>query len=220
MNVGMRIRKAVPEGYKTYEPDKTHKPSQYWSRQIRSNASAQSTRQRELVPYCAINNVGNLETENKNEAGLRDEDLPDLLFPGDDEFDTPFSSQESGTSIVDSFSIPDATASATDVSHGKKRVWEDLEEGCRGADDMGLNASHFCGQLLSSDPIAQWSAIPMRLRPLAQPRSKKKNTALKRQGPVGGMQAAAKSRGGSTAEDFEEADFFPAENWIGEEMEF
>ena len=221
MNVGMRIRKAVPEGYKTHDSDPAHKPFLSSKRSIGSPFSTHAARQRELVPYCAINNIGNLATKQRtSEACPRDEDLPDLLFPRDDDFDSPFSSQESRSSIANDFRFLGATAPATDVNLGRKRVWEDPEKEDQGADDLGFQPDNLSGQLLSSDPTTPLSALPMQLRPLAQPRSKKRTAAVMRQGPAGGMHAAAKSMGGSTLEDFEEADFFREENWLGEEMEF
>ena len=220
MNVGMRIRKAVPEGYKTHSSDSIHKPLLSSKQSTKNTPSTYAARQRELVPFCAINNIGNLETENQvSSVSLRDEDLPDLLFPGDDDFDTPFSSQESRTSTTNALRDMKMTTLTTDIKGGRKRTWEDPEEGDHRHDDLGFKPGDFSGQLLSSNPINQSSAVSIRLRPLAQPRSKRKAAAVMWQGAAEGQKAAAKSAGESRAENFEEEDVFQ-ESWLGEEMEF
>lgn len=80
LSVGMRVRKSVPEGYKTEGPsafkiwtDNTTLPIQKTTK--RSGARVVS---RELLPFCGINKVGGLDTQPAFE-----DDVPDLdAVPG------------------------------------------------------------------------------------------------------------------------------------------
>lgn len=79
LSVGMRVRKSVPEGYKT-EGTSAFK---LWTDntvpnapKVRGSSSSSSTRvaSRELLPFCGINKVGGFESQ---PAFARDDDIPD-----------------------------------------------------------------------------------------------------------------------------------------------
>ena len=217
----MRIRKAIPEGYKTHSPAPVQKPPLGSSSSVHAITPAQRVRPRELLPYCAINTVGNLNAENiEDEPGLHDADLPDLLFPGeDDDWDTPFSGQESRASAENGLGILVSSLPA-DVIGGRKRVWAEEEDHGSGDADH-FEPSDFGGLLPSSDsataPVREAS---MQLRPLAQPRSKRISVAATWQGAAGGKKVLEKPMGGSGPGDLEEADVFRMQEWLREEMEF
>ena len=61
INVGMRVRKSVPEGYKTHKtmPVETYKPQ----RPPSSSAPASYIRQNELQPFCGLHSVGGLSSQ-------------------------------------------------------------------------------------------------------------------------------------------------------------
>lgn len=77
LSVGMRVRKSVPEGYKTVGTsafklwtDNTPLPAQT-TRHATTKASS-----RELLPFCGINSVGGLDFQPASERD--DDEVPDL----------------------------------------------------------------------------------------------------------------------------------------------
>lgn len=85
LSVGMRIRKSVPEGYKTVGPsafklwtDNTPLPTGPKSTQVSSTPpKAQRATSRELLPFCGINKVGGLDSQPDARCDT-DDDLPGL----------------------------------------------------------------------------------------------------------------------------------------------
>ncbi|KJZ74867.1 hypothetical protein HIM_05776 [Hirsutella minnesotensis 3608] len=80
LSVGMRVRKSVPEGYKT---DGTS-AFKLWTdvatipgRASAGSAAAARASARELLPFCGINKVGGLATQS-GLAADEDDDVPDL----------------------------------------------------------------------------------------------------------------------------------------------
>jgi hypothetical protein len=75
LSVGMRVRKSVPEGYKT----KGTSAFKLWTDNAPVNASTAIAKapgkgaSRELLPFCGINKVGGLDTQPEFE-----DDVPDL----------------------------------------------------------------------------------------------------------------------------------------------
>ncbi|RGP63151.1 ribonucleotide reductase inhibitor [Fusarium longipes] len=77
LSVGMRVRKSVPEGYKTVGTS----AFKLWTdnapvntTKITARAPIKST-SRELLPFCGINRVGGLATQSEFE---QDDDVPDI----------------------------------------------------------------------------------------------------------------------------------------------
>lgn len=116
LSVGMRVRKSVPEGYKT----STHSAFKLWSdntplpRPAPSSASSTSYRaaSRELLPFCGINRVGGLDSQPEFRGRL---DFEDDEVPGLDDVPELTLSQESTDSAVSSSSM-------------RKRILEDDED--------------------------------------------------------------------------------------------
>lgn len=80
LSVGMRVRKSVPEGYKT-EGTSAFKlwtdntvPNAPKVRGSSSSISSTRVASRELLPFCGINKVGGFESQ---PAFARDDDIPD-----------------------------------------------------------------------------------------------------------------------------------------------
>ncbi|KAG6027971.1 hypothetical protein E4U41_000802 [Claviceps citrina] len=111
LSVGMRIRKSVPEGYKTCGG-----PGAFgvWTAADASNSnpsaavvpqrSAQRASSRELVPFCGINKVGGLATQPAFTREVDDDDDDD----DDDDYDT-YADPNDGVDVDDE-DIPDAGA--------------------------------------------------------------------------------------------------------------
>lgn len=92
LSVGMRVRKSVPEGYKTNAPsafklwtDNTN----FAITPVRKSSSYVRISQRELLPFCGINKIGGLDTQpesrhdvdSDNEDGIPTLDaLPELTM--------------------------------------------------------------------------------------------------------------------------------------------
>lgn len=138
LNVGMRVRKAVPEGYKTgnvysafqlWAEDNNHSRSSTQS--VPATAAAQQNSaftwvMRELEPFCGLNKVGGLAYQPSHAPANDDEDPDDLAsMPG------LTSSQESAVSVASSSSIAPAarlnirTATTTP---SRKRFFASAEE--------------------------------------------------------------------------------------------
>lgn len=127
LNVGMRVRKSVPEGYKTGTPYSGFK---LWSDADPSVSSRKApvasvtpaAPRRELLPFCGIHRIGGLSSQPSHD----DDEVPSLII--DDEDGVPSlddvpgltSSQET----VDS-NPPSVVGSQTG---GRKRFFQDAEE--------------------------------------------------------------------------------------------
>jgi hypothetical protein len=215
----MRVRKSVPEGYKTgaysafalfsdSDPVKSHPQAQPTSALQQSRANAVSTYsygRKELAPFCGIMKVG----------GLAQQDVPD-------EEDVPFlSSQGSTNSDVSVFSIA--------MGAGKRRFDDDegLEED---RDAEVLDASHFGGSNIWLDAeVSPRSKLASRFgpgarsglgsRPMAVPRSRRKGGEIL---PSGG--GSIKVFGSAAGQenfmvDFEDAEFLDYATLEGREVQ-
>lgn len=122
LTVGMRVRKSVPEGYKTGPAYSAFKlwsdDSSFPSLQINTQAVASS---RELLPFCGIHRIGGMATQ----PGL--EDAPEL----DDGVPSLTSSQET---VASTQSQPDCDRSSRkrffdeDDPEQPVRVWQDRDD--------------------------------------------------------------------------------------------
>ncbi|KAF9875035.1 ribonucleotide reductase inhibitor [Colletotrichum karsti] len=128
LSVGMRIRKSVPEGYKTG----TYSSFKLWSESasaptvVRTTPSTTSRKQRsaassqrELMPFCGINKIGGLSSQPVTE----DNDSDDAEVPGLDDMPGLSSSQESVES-VDSMDSVETTGDG----RSRKRIFDDRDD--------------------------------------------------------------------------------------------
>jgi len=130
LNVGMRVRKSVNEGYKT-DPS-AGSAFALWSDPASDatpvtstlNAPFYSAPARELVPFCGINRVGGLSVQPL--TTIHDDSPP---F-----FTAAISSQESNSSVTSATAAMETSAAAN-----RKRSYVEEEEG---NDDTNISAHH------------------------------------------------------------------------------
>lgn len=187
----MRVRKSVPEGYKTTSCDASKQTNQ----KHRSSAAVitrglHNNNYRggfaELTPYCGILKVGGYDSQPLPRT-MEAIEPPQI---GNDDCDF-VSSQESNSSTDTILTEPSPTNSAN-----KKRPFQDED---------------FLGN------VAGWEdeeMLPATARFMAVPKTRRKwpATTTLRKVDVGEDQE-------NIANDFEEADFLRAPDWIEEEME-
>lgn len=198
LNVGMRVRKSVPEGYQTRtKASRSFGPSvpniepspaveTAWSPPSRATPAHHG-----LVPYCGILKIGGLAVQ----PVPAEADLPPLQF--DDEFSLPSSSQGSDTSVV---TRPTEMTPTTSPVVMKKRRREDAD-----GEDLGLESQPVSPR---SRPISH-TCMPNlnHIRPIARPKSRKK-LPLEDRTFDGTVESEM-----IDVEDFGEAPFFRPEDW-------
>ena len=187
LSVGMRVRKAVPEGYKTHKTAlfSDSRPAEAARPPLGSSGAAAnaSQRPRELLPFCGLHRVGGWAVQDgggsAGAGGLRDR-------PAEDRFDPEwFSSQESDRSVV-------VAGSAHKRTHSRIADGEDGENWEEGAGE--------------EDGVAD-VAMEGAARRFAQPRSRRRVG-----GSGDGLDGAVATPRNSL--DWEEADFL--EPWDAE----
>ncbi|KAL7807055.1 ribonucleotide reductase inhibitor domain-containing protein [Trichoderma aethiopicum] len=101
LSVGMRVRKSVPEGYKTTKSNifVWNDGNSGGAKTTSSAAAAVATRPaaKELLPFCGINKVGGMDTQPGGGYEYDDEEVPAL-----DQVPELSMSQESTDSVVES----------------------------------------------------------------------------------------------------------------------
>ena len=191
LSVGMRIRKSVPEGYKTAG----HSAFKLWTdNSTPSSATTRSTPSksvgRELLPFCGINNVGGFDTQ------------PSWTRLDDDEDDVP------GLDAVPELSLSQESTDSTASDTTRKRFFEDDEASDPVRAWAGPNGWDGEVSPRSLTPSGGWGNGSS-ARAMAVPRSRvKKGTPLK--------QVDQENMSVDKEGDFEEADFFV---YGGDEME-
>jgi hypothetical protein len=196
----MRIRKAVPEGYKQHKTSSSATPlptiqttlttSNLAS--ISTNISSSTTtitrepvaapllHQRELLPFCGLHKIGGYAeqpTTNVHLYGGGEDGGAVNIFPLPAEaFNQPFSSQASSTTTFSTDSLPQ------NPTNPHKRSWRDDNDT---ATSLKLNSSNFVFALphavhLSNEdevPVSPLSETPAQsinaLRTFAQPKSRR-----------------------------------------------
>jgi hypothetical protein len=140
LNVGMRIRKAVPEGYKTHKTSLFSDPTP--ARAAFSSPASLSGHLRprgELLPFCGLHKIGGLSIQPisaQSEIDIFADEMPFNL------------SQESTTSTLSTDSMPAALPYRFNMS---KRRFEDEEN--EGQENDELPDVRFSGDFCSSLPI-------------------------------------------------------------------
>ncbi|GAD94337.1 conserved hypothetical protein [Paecilomyces variotii No. 5] len=201
LTVGMRVRKSVPEGYKTEVP----KPSVYALAAAKDSTSggyvASRTSYAELAPFCGIHKIGNLavQTFPAPAAGFGAASEQVSTDEGD-AFSLPSSSQDSVASSI----IP--------PPNPHKRTYdEDFEED--DGDDLEMNASGIWNDPLASSRFNTYStspSLPRRtiLSPnLGQQRRQFPGISKSSWGQENCDPFSASTTGGMDVDDFEEPAF-------------
>ncbi|OLN96691.1 hypothetical protein CCHL11_00805 [Colletotrichum chlorophyti] len=189
LSVGMRVRKSVPEGYKTgtYSnsklwidptPDR-HNPVVRTTTPTISNTrkSRSAAIQRELMPFCGINKIGGLSSQPA--ASSDEEELEDGL-PGLDDMPGLSSSQESVESVE----------STAGDGNTRKRFF-DAEEDAEEPVQMWADRAAWPDNEISPGSVAP--SVWANARPLAVPRKSRRKPVLGQENII--------------VDDFEDADF-------------
>ena len=149
LSVGMRVRKSVPEGYKT---GREYSGFKLWADRndvssggvggLRVDTGAGASSQRELLPFCGIHRVGGLDTQSPfYDEGCEDPfaDFRPLAVPGVDDVPGLTSSQESNGSGISNISRPSMAGTRkrsfeedSDRAEAPVRVWQDREDWLNG----------------------------------------------------------------------------------------
>ncbi|PSN75044.1 hypothetical protein BS50DRAFT_31514 [Corynespora cassiicola Philippines] len=197
LSVGMRIRKSVPEGYKTHKsaalpsisttlaksPNTIPNPpaGEYSVKLPREAVPDVYQHQRELLPFCGLHKIGGYAEQpvtnphlygGTNEHGER----PINMFPLPAEaFSQPFSSQDSANSSISTDSL------LPNPANPQKRSWDD-----RDSKPLNFNSNFLFAvpMKVSEDdvPVSPLSATPAQpigalpqaaLRPFAQPKTRR-----------------------------------------------
>lgn len=148
LNVGMRVRKSVPEGYKTgtytamglfkddldtlpHEDSGSTTPPQPAPASSAARRPSYNSSQRELLPFCGINKIGGLSSQpsftfdSPSPPPSHGFPLGDGIVPSIDDVPSLSSSQDSIKSSSSALSI-NVTHAATSAT--RKRVYDDGEE--------------------------------------------------------------------------------------------
>ena len=170
LNVGMRVRKSVPEGYKTRP--KTfcgsaaptwNNASSYQANPIYQHSRNPRTSFTGLVPYCGILKVGGHQAQPVPPA---EQDLPPLQFDHEEAWDLGFPSSQGSISSYDSLNVttPVITAATSAVN---KRRREDADE-----EDLDIEAQPVSprSRPVSHTPMPNLDAV----RPIAVPKTRRK----------------------------------------------
>lgn len=136
LNVGMRVRKSVPEGYKTG----TYSAFSLWSDNDATKmkgvatpppalvrASSSATSQRELLPFCGINKVGGLSSQPESARDVPAVPVPRLQLGSIPSLDDVPSLTSSQGSIDSNSSQPALTINTTSTA-SRKRVYSEDED--------------------------------------------------------------------------------------------
>ncbi|POR33683.1 Uncharacterized protein TPAR_06108 [Tolypocladium paradoxum] len=179
LSVGMRVRKAVPEGYKTIGTS----AFKLWTDNTRPAEGLRAT-SRELLPFCGINKVGGLDAQPEFRVEEEDDDDP---VPGLD--------------AVPELTLSQESVESTAPEPSRKRVFADDDDDAPApADDMPAAWTPQPGELWD-DELSPRSLAPVgwgNARVMAVPRSRlRKGLSFK------GLGQENMALDG----DFEEADF-------------
>ncbi|KAI9751860.1 MAG: hypothetical protein M1815_000876 [Lichina confinis] len=215
LNVGMRVRKSVPEGYQTKRgsPASGGNPlAKGAATTTRSNPTQKPLfqRPRELAPFCGILKVGGYAVPESAYPPDID-DLPPLDKMELDEDGLPLASQESNNSIT-------STQPTSTTSLGKRPYEEDEE--FDGADPVIFEdeAASSVSGYLSAAPAHDVMNDFVFSRPLAQPKTRRQfDMATHFKSPAGGQENDRLHRRPDSGE-FEEASFLQPSDSVEHEM--
>ena len=229
----MRVRKSIPEGYKTEAKPLTNR--------ARSNATSMPSGRgfyggfAELAPYCGVHKIGGFESQ----IVPPEEDLPALQLDDNDDYGFP-SSQDSDISSISTDSVP-TTLPFHPIkdfypNNNKRAFTEDNDEFRTSSDPLWPAEDHHnCitlqtrGYLVGNTDGPNLLADPF-IRPIAQPRTRRKQwpctttttttaTAMSTtvsSTPISNQlqqQPPQESDMKDFPEDFEDAEFFKPEAW-------
>ncbi|KAI9802065.1 MAG: hypothetical protein M1833_001986 [Piccolia ochrophora] len=205
LNVGLRVRKSLADGYKTKQAHPLSPGSTRYDARIRSSRPA------ELTPYCGILDTGGHHSHSPN-------------YTTNSLDATPSSSQETSTTVVEDYS--DLATHPPGNQHKRPRAEDEADEERHNIGDATAY-SIFMDDLEPvsprSYPVSHTSMPDLnRIRPMAHPKTRRKSrfpnvesgvdfTDQENLGPP--------SRRMDTDPDFEEAAFLRPYEVLGNEVE-
>jgi hypothetical protein len=177
----MRIRKAVPEGYKTHKTALFHDATPAQLDAAFTNATSRPSRPMELLPFCGLHKIGGHSVQSMSLPV--DAHQPFDIFTDDR---MPFTlSQESNTSTISTDSMP-AAPMLNPLTKNKRRFLED-EENDEDVPPFHLHFSDPLNPLLADlsmsptsapYPFSNHTSIPnlsaISSRALAKPKTRRK----------------------------------------------
>lgn len=209
----MRVRKSVPEGYKTgnysaftlFSESATHLMPSTAGHQI-SYARSQSRNtyaRKELTPFCGILKVGGLSQQ---PAGRDYEEFDEI--PEDDEYDVPFLSSQGST-------ISDVSVASEMASAHKRRIDEDDGDEIDAVDIQHYENIWRDEQVSPrSRPVDLGMGLDISSRSMAVPKSRRKPYGSRMVGGIGKlMDVGMGGQENVMSMDFEEADFLDYRAW-------
>ncbi|KAI9789550.1 MAG: hypothetical protein M1816_005957 [Peltula sp. TS41687] len=207
LNVGMRVRKSVPEGYKTKEERYSLTPNVRTT--INHPTSTAGLRSRELAPFCGILKVGGYNRQQMAGNPPDIDDIPPLDYDLMDGENLPASSQDSIATIA---STGVASMSFRPSNSNKRRLHDEEEEEQNYSTDLVIFEDEEVSLSTRGWGVQGNNAgmlNPIVSRPLAQPRSRRKGFAslLSKRHAVHDQENTASSATSGCAPDFEEAAF-------------
>ena len=188
----MRVRKAVPEGYKTKSLFET--VGTYACGCSSAGTQAQESEYKGLVPYCGISKVGALRLQ-----GAPDEKAG--LALDIDDWSCPSSQALGGTDVR-----PTSVAISRSANYKRRRDGDDQEHEIVELQPVYPRSGHIINHAKASDPNA------LRVIAISRTRRIREGEAMKR-GVDGNVNM-------TSTEDFEEAEFFRGEEWANLVLEF
>ncbi|KAL2038561.1 hypothetical protein N7G274_008609 [Stereocaulon virgatum] len=200
LNVGMRVRKAVPDGYMTRPKTLCGFPMPFDGSASQSERSTHHSRSASsgfssLLPYCGTLKVGGHAMQ---QFVLAEEDIPPLQFDPDD-WGFP-SSQESNASTISTTCIFATPSTPLRTTNSNKRRREDADE-----EDLDLDSQPVSPR---SRPISHTRMPNLdQVRPIAVPRSRRKMLQT--------GEGEIKESEMIDVGDFGEAEFFRPDAWGG-----
>lgn len=243
LNVGMRVRKSVPEGYKTgtytamglfkdldYITENMNSATQMSSNTARPPMySNHNTNERELLPFCGINKVGGLSSQPSFTFESPSPPSHSLALGGVPSIDDVPSLSSSQDSIKSIGSSSSATLSI-DISRTatRKRAYDDGEE----SDTPSMSD---CLQVPSGEwmdgQVSPRSLVPVgweNTRVMAVPRKMRqqrrqqhiKTAAINNNDNKSGHSGFLDQENMAVGDDFAEADFLDYRALDGDEMDF
>ena len=170
LNVGMRVRKSVPEGYQTRPKIIYGSAAPTWSEALSHQTDPTyqhprnpSTTFTGLVPYCGILKVGGHQAQ---PIPPSEQDLPPLQFDHEEDWDLGFPSSQDSISSYNSLCAPIPAISTISGAVNKRRR-EDADE-----EDLDIEAQPVSprSRPVSHTPMPNLDAV----RPIAVPKTRRK----------------------------------------------
>ncbi|KAI9753562.1 MAG: helicase [Chaenotheca gracillima] len=220
LNVGMRVRKSVPEGYRTkkgmvhdtFQPSSTY--SQESERRPPTRSNGGGSGRVELTPFCGIMKIGGFAEQDSSSSSSSS--FPSF-YPDDfSAFELPDSSQESNISVAASDSAP-----VPDQGTFRRKNKRRFEGGADRDDCVIFDQDDLLTSSSSSYPVSHTSMPKFdSLRPMARPKTRRRyHICIPRDDDLSADQEGVEVHAMSDQDDFDEAEFLRPPTHMDHEVE-